>query len=69
MRLIDDIVRHDRPFTEIITGDYIMVSPYSARGYGVFKDLEDAFADPSDPFEYLPVRLPALTGDCVCRFA
>ena len=62
MRLIDDIVRHDRPFTEIITGDYIMVSPYSARGYGVFKDLEDAFADPSDPFEYLPVRLPALTG-------
>jgi len=26
------IVRHDRPFTEIITADYIMVSPHTARG-------------------------------------
>ncbi len=32
MKLIEHIIRHDRPFTEIVTADYIMVSPYSARG-------------------------------------
>jgi hypothetical protein len=62
MRLIDYIVRNDRPFTEIVTADYIMVSPYSARGYGVYDEVKDKFKDPEDPFEYVPVRLPALTG-------
>jgi hypothetical protein len=28
-------VREDRPFTEIVTADYIMESPYTARGYGI----------------------------------
>ena len=62
MQLIDFIVRNDRPFTEIVTADYIMVSPYTARGYGVFEELRDQFRDPDDPFEYLPIRLAALTG-------
>ena len=35
MKLIEHIVRNDRPFTEIVTADYIMVTPYTARGYGV----------------------------------
>ncbi|MHC4880302.1 MAG: hypothetical protein ACYTGL_27955 [Planctomycetota bacterium] len=62
MKLVEHIVRNDRPFTEIVTADYIMVSPYSARGYGVFEDLKEQFKDPDDPFEYVPVTLKALKG-------
>ncbi len=58
--LIKYIVRNKRPFTEIVTADYIMVSPYTARGYGVFDELREKFHNPEDPFEYLPVRLNAL---------
>jgi hypothetical protein len=60
LRLIEHIVRNDRPFTELATADYIMVSPYSARGYGVFEELRDQFQDPNDPFEYVPTKLQAL---------
>ncbi|MEK6259195.1 MAG: hypothetical protein AABP62_11320 [Planctomycetota bacterium] len=62
MKLIEYIVRNDRPYTEIITADYIMVSPYSARGYGVFDELKDQFKNLDDPLEYIPVRLKALAG-------
>src|SRR3954462_5995684 len=60
MRLIEHIVKNDHPFTEIVTADYIMESPYTARGYGNFDELEAQFQDPEDPFEYVPVRLTAL---------
>jgi hypothetical protein len=62
MKLIEHIVRNDRPFTEIVTADYIMVSPYSARGYGVFDQVKSKFKNPDDPFEYVPVKLKALIG-------
>jgi hypothetical protein len=62
MELVKYIVRNDRPFTELITADFIMVSPYTARGYGVFDEIRDRFADPEDRLEYVPVRLKALTG-------
>lgn len=62
MKLIEHIVRNDHPFTEIVTADYIMVSPYTARGYGVFEELKDQFEDPQDPFEYIPLKLKALVG-------
>ncbi|MCA9063981.1 MAG: hypothetical protein KDA96_13010 [Planctomycetaceae bacterium] len=62
MELVSYIVQNDRPFTEIVTADYIMVSPYGARGYGVFEDVKDRFQDPENPFEYIPVALKALTG-------
>lgn len=60
LELIAHIVRNDQPFTELATADYIMVSPYSARGYGVFEELRDQFKDPDDPFEYVPTKLKAL---------
>lgn len=60
MELVKHIVRDERPFTEIITADYIMVSPYTARGYGVFDEMKDKFRNVEDPFEYRPVRLKAL---------
>lgn len=60
--LIAHIVRSERPFTEIATADYFMVSPYTARGYGIFETLKDKFKNLDDPFEYVPARLPALKG-------
>jgi hypothetical protein len=62
MKLVEHIVRNDKPFTEIITADYIMVSPFTARGYGIYDELKDQFKNPDDPFEYIPVRLKALIG-------
>jgi hypothetical protein len=62
MKLIEHIVRNDRPFTEIVTADYILVSPYTARGYGIFEELKAQFKNPDDPQEYVPVKLKALVG-------
>jgi hypothetical protein len=62
MKLIEHIVHNDRPFTEIVTADYIMVTPYTARGYGIYDELLPTFKDPDDPFEYVPVKLNALVG-------
>jgi len=62
MKLIEHIVRHDQPFTGILTADYIMVSPYTARGYGIFEELKAKFKNPDDPFEYVPVKLKALVS-------
>lgn len=62
MKLIEYIVRNDRPFTEIITADYIMVSPYTSRGYGIYDELKSKFKNPDDPFEYIPVRLKKLSS-------
>ncbi|HSG73210.1 MAG TPA: DUF1592 domain-containing protein, partial [Planctomycetaceae bacterium] len=60
LELLRYIVKNDRPFTEILTADYTMMSPYTARGYGMYEELEDQFQDPDDPFEFIPTRLPAL---------
>ena len=62
MKLIEYIVRNDRPFTEIITADYVMMTPYTSRGYGMFEDVKAQFKNTDDPFEYIPVRLKALKG-------
>ena len=32
MKLVEHVVRNDRPFTEVVTADYIMVTPYTAAG-------------------------------------
>jgi hypothetical protein len=60
LELIAHVVRNNRPFTEIMTADYMMVSPYSARGYGIYQQVKKQFKDPDNPFEYVPARLPAL---------
>ena len=62
MKLIEHIVRDERPFTEIITADYIMMTPYTARGYGIYEEVQANFKDSDDPFEYIPVKLKALVG-------
>jgi hypothetical protein len=60
LQLLRHIVEHDRPFTEILTADYTMVSPYTSRGYGVYEELKDQFEDADDPFEFIPTKLKAL---------
>jgi hypothetical protein len=62
LELITHLVRNDLPFTQIVTADYQMVSPYTARGYGIFEAVKDRFKNPDDPFEYVPAKLPALKG-------
>jgi hypothetical protein len=60
LELVKYIVRHDHPFTEIVTADYIMMSPYTSRGYGMYEELKAKFKDTEDPYEYIPVRLHSL---------
>ena len=62
LELIAFIVRNEKPFTELVTADYIMVSPYTARGYGIYDEIKEQFKDNEDPFEYIPARLHALRG-------
>ncbi|CAN5226211.1 hypothetical protein BH11PLA2_BH11PLA2_50220 [soil metagenome] len=62
MRLVEHIVRNDRPFTEIVTADYIMVSPYTARGYGVYDQLKDRFKNADSQSEFIALKLKSLTG-------
>jgi hypothetical protein len=62
LELVAYIVRNDKPFTEIVTADYFMASPYTARGYGIFETIKEKFKNPEDPFEYIPAQLPALKG-------
>ncbi|QDV84466.1 hypothetical protein [Stieleria magnilauensis] len=62
LELIRYIVGNDRPFTEIVTADYTMVSPYTSRGYGVFEQVRGKFKDTDDPFEFVPTKIPALTS-------
>ena len=62
LKLIEHIVREGKPFTEIVTADYIMVSAYTSRGYGIFDEVKAQFKNADDPFEYIPVKLHALKG-------
>ena len=62
MELVKHIVRTGRPFTELITADYIMVSPFTARGYGIFEEVREQFKNPENHLEFIPVKLKALKG-------
>ncbi|MGH1346743.1 MAG: hypothetical protein ACRBN8_34570 [Nannocystales bacterium] len=66
VELIAHVLREDRPFHEVVTADYMMVSPYSARGYDLhggfdmLASVQASFDDPEDPQEFVEARLPAL---------
>ena len=59
--LIEYIVRNNRPFTEIVTADYLMVSPMTAKSYDIYDQVKDRFKDPDDHMEFVPAKLPELT--------
>ncbi|AKU92006.1 DUF1588 domain-containing protein [Vulgatibacter incomptus] len=54
LELVAHVVRNDRPFGEILTADYRLVNPFSAKVYGM-DDLR--FKDPLDPREWREGRL------------
>lgn len=53
LELIAHVVEKDRPYTEILTADYIMANPAVAGAYGA----STRFDDPSDPDEFKPSRI------------
>src|SRR5205085_11212870 len=53
---------NDHPFTELVTAGYLMVTPYTARGYSIYDERRSKFKCPDDPFEYIPAKLKALKG-------
>ena len=55
LALINHVVREGRSFQEVLTADYILVNPFSARIYGL-SDLR--FSDPQDPTEWREAKLP-----------
>ncbi len=55
LELIAHVVRNNLPYTEILTADYTMVNPYSARSYGVDPDFTTGAPD-----EFVPVQIPGI---------
>lgn len=55
LELIAYIVRNNRPYTEVLTADFTMVNPYSAKSYGVSPDFETGEYD-----EFVPAKLPGI---------
>ncbi len=58
LELIAWVVKNDLPFTEVLTADYTLVNPFSARTFGVFDDV--AWNDPMDAAEVREVQLPGI---------
>lgn len=55
LQLIAHVVRNDLPYTEILTADYTMVNPFSAKSYGVEANFETG-----DYNEFVPVQIPGI---------
>ncbi|MDE0207642.1 MAG: DUF1588 domain-containing protein, partial [Candidatus Tectomicrobia bacterium] len=53
LELIAYVVENDRPYTEILTADYIMANPMAAAAYGA----STRFNDPTDIYEFRPSRI------------
>jgi hypothetical protein len=58
LKLVEYLVMNDRPFTEILTADYMMVSPYSALIYGA--EIDGEWVDPFNPYEFKPARVAGI---------
>lgn len=55
LMLIDWVVRHDEPFSTILTANYTLANPWSARSYDI---PMDRFVDPADANEWVPIQFP-----------
>ena len=53
LELIAYIAENDRPYTEVLTADYIMANPVSAQAYGA----STSFADPDNSREFRPAKI------------
>ncbi len=58
LHIIEHILREGRPFTEVITGDWTIVNPYSARSYDIPLNIFTDQNDPEELVEYSFEELP-----------
>lgn len=56
LNLMIHVLRNDRSFSEILTADYMIVNPYSAKSYS----LDIQFNDPDNPKEYKEAKIPGI---------
>lgn len=56
LQLIRHVISQDRPFTEILTADYTLVTPFSARAYGIMDSV--SFNDENDENEWVEAQIP-----------
>ncbi len=59
LELIAYVVENDLPYTEILTADYIMANPITAKAYGASTE----FDDPNDDYEFQPSRIVSYYRD------
>jgi hypothetical protein len=57
LELVAHVVQENRPFKQILTADYIMVNPFSARAF-MLADLP--FKNDADPNEFVEAKIPTL---------
>jgi hypothetical protein len=57
LELVAHVVREDRSFTQVLTANYVMVNPFSARAF-MLTDLP--FKNDADPNEYVEAQIPGL---------
>ena len=60
LELVAHVVQNDFPFTDILTADYMMVNPFSAKTFGASNVF---FNDPLDENEFRPAQLVLAGGD------
>ena len=53
LELIAYVAENDRPYTEILTADFVMANPWAAKAYGA----STYFRDPEDEHEFRPSRI------------
>ncbi len=55
IELVKYVAKNDKPISEILTADYMMVNPYSARTFDIYNDL--GFNTPDDTNNWKPAKL------------
>jgi hypothetical protein len=63
LELIAYIVRNEHPFSEILTADYTVVNPWSAKVFGV----DAPFASSTDPREFQPAHLSVMRDGALLK--
>ena len=56
LELVSYLAHNNKPWTEIVTAEYMMVNPFSPKSYGVDGLVE--FVDDEDATEFKPVSIP-----------
>ena len=59
LELIAYVVENDLPYTEVLTADYIMANPTTAKAYGASTE----FNDPNDDHEFQPSKIVSYYRD------